>query len=39
VYRLEIAARPEGYLPSASSGPFPYELVENEGAFKIQPAD
>ena len=39
VYRLQITARPEGYLPADASGPFPYELVENEGAFKIEPAD
>jgi hypothetical protein len=39
VYRLQITARPEGFLPADTSGPFPYELVENDGAFKIQPVD
>ena len=39
VYRLQITTRPEGYMPADTSGPFAYELVENEGAFKIQPVD
>ena len=39
VYRLQITARPEGYVPADMSGPFTYEVVENDGAFKIQPLD
>ena len=39
VYRLQITARPEGYLPADTSAPFAHEVVENDGAFKVQPVD
>lgn len=39
VYRLLITARVEGYAPEKLSGPFAYDLVENEGAFKIEPVE
>jgi hypothetical protein len=39
VYRLQITARPEGYAPEKVSGPLAYELVENDGAFKIAPVE
>ena len=38
-YQLEITARPEGYVPPADKPVFPYELIENDGAFKILPAE
>src|SRR5262245_30751523 len=34
-YFLEITTRPEGYVPPTAQPVFPYELIENEGAFKI----
>jgi hypothetical protein len=37
-YLLEITSRPEGYVPPADKPVFPYELIENDGAFKISPA-
>jgi hypothetical protein len=38
-YLLEITSRPEGYVPPTDAAPaFPYELIENDGAFKIMPA-
>jgi len=38
-YMVEITARPEGYIPPTGTTPvFPYELIENDGAFKILPA-
>src|SRR5215470_11167852 len=38
-YMLEITSRPEGYVPATDAKPvFPYELIENAGAFKIMPA-
>jgi hypothetical protein len=38
-YLLEITARPEGYVPPTGTTPvFPYELIENEGEFKVMPA-
>ncbi len=38
-YLLEITARPEGYVPpTGAPAVFPYELIENDGAFKIMPA-
>jgi len=39
VYRLQITSRPDGYAPEKASGPFAYELVENEGAFKLEPVE
>jgi hypothetical protein len=39
VYRLQITARTEGYAPEKLSGPFAYDLVENDGAFKIEPVE
>jgi hypothetical protein len=39
VYRLQITSRPEGYAPEKTAGPFAYELVENDGAFKIAPVE
>jgi hypothetical protein len=39
VYRLQITARPDGYAPEKASGPFAYDLVENEGAFKLEPVE
>ncbi len=39
IYRLQITARAEGYAPEKLAGPFVYELVENDGAFKLQPVD
>lgn len=39
VYRLQITARPEGYAPEKIAGPFAYDLVENDGAFKIAPVE
>ena len=39
VYRLEITVRPEGYAPEKLTGPFAYEVAENDGAFKIAPAE
>lgn len=39
IYRLQITARPDGYAPEQMSGPFAYELVENDGAFKIAPVE
>jgi hypothetical protein len=39
VYRLQITVRPDGYAPEKVSGPFAYDLVENDGAFKIAPVD
>ncbi len=39
VYRLMITARADGYAPEKLSGPFAYDLVENEGAFKLEPVE
>ena len=39
VYRLQITARVEGYAPEKQGGPFAYDLVENDGAFKIEPVE
>lgn len=38
-YLLEITARPEGCVPPTDKPVFPYELIENDGAFKILPAE
>jgi hypothetical protein len=38
-YLLEITSRPEGYAPPADKPVFPYELIENDGAFKLSPAE
>jgi|SRR5215467_3495176 len=37
-YYLEVTTRPEGYVPPTAQPLFPYELIENEGGFKILPA-
>jgi hypothetical protein len=39
IYRMQITVRPEGYAPETMSGPFAYELLENDGAFKIEPVE